>query len=155
MRIHLIPAAVVVWSATALFLLAGPEPRARAADMKFEAHLLWGTDDLKPPAGKDYKSVDPEIKKKLTELPLKWKNWFEVNRKVFSVPSGGSVTVQVSEKCELTVKRLGGGKVEVVLVGKGKVAADQTQAMPKGELLMLSGPAPNATAWLVVLKRVE
>jgi hypothetical protein len=45
--------------------------------------------------------------------------------------------------------------VEVSLVGKGKDVAKRTQKLPKGETLVLGGNAPNATAWLVVLKRLE
>ena len=50
---------------------------------------------------------------------------------------------------------MGGSKVEVVLYGKGKETLRRTQALPKGEMLLLGGNAPNATAWLVVLKRIE
>jgi hypothetical protein len=154
MRLHLFPAAVLVWSAAAAVLFAGAGPSARAADLKFEAHLVWGTDDSKPPAGKDYKPVDPEIRKKLSELPLKWKNWFEVNKKAFSVPPTGT-NVPISDKCELILKIPGGSNVEVALIGKGKEVGRHKQPIAKGELLVLGGPAPNDTGWLVVLKRTE
>jgi hypothetical protein len=29
------------------------------------------------------------------------------------------------------------------------------QKLPKGEILVFGGNAPNATAWLVILKRIE
>jgi len=29
------------------------------------------------------------------------------------------------------------------------------QSLPKGEMLVLGGNAPNSTAWLVALKRIE
>ncbi len=50
---------------------------------------------------------------------------------------------------------LGGAKLEVVLFGKGKETLRRTQTLPKGEMLVLGGNAPNATAWLIVLKRIE
>jgi len=155
MRAKQIPARVVVWFSTALVLLAGVQLGAHAADMKFEEHLLWGTDEAKPPEGKSYTAVQAEVKKKLATLGLKWTNWFEVNRKGFTVGPNGTVHVQISDKCELVVKSLTGATLEVSLIGKGKEVMKRTQSLPKGEMLALGGNAPNSTAWLVVLKRIE
>ena len=83
MRAKRIPATGLGWVVVALVLLACGQSGAQAADMKLQAFLLWGTDDSKPPEGKAYKPVDPEIRQKLKDLPLKWTNWFEVNRKDF------------------------------------------------------------------------
>jgi hypothetical protein len=155
MRAKLIPATGLLWLLTALALLAGSELRAQAADMKFQAFLLWGTDNSKPPEGKDYKPVSADIGQKVKELPLKWTNWFEVNRKDFTVPQGTVKEVAVSEKCQVNVKKLGDSDVEVSLIGKGKEVVKRKQSLPKGEMLVLGGNAPNAKAWLVVLKRIE
>ena len=43
----------------------------------------------------------------------------------------------------------------VALFGKGKETLRRMQNLPKGEMLVLGGNAPNATGWLVVLKRIE
>jgi hypothetical protein len=138
-----------------LLLLAGEAP-AQVAPLKLEAQLVWGTDDSKPPAGKDYKPVEQEIRKKLKELPLKWTNYFEVNRKLLELPAApASRKAALSDKCEVEVKNLGGSNLEVVLIGKGKEVVKRTQALPKGEALVLGGNAPNATAWLVIVKRLE
>jgi len=123
--------------------------------MKLQAFLLWGTDDSKPPAGKTYKPVELEIRQKLKDLPLKWTNWFEVNRKDFAVLEGAAQQVAVSEKCQLNVRRFTGHDLEVTLIGKGKEVVRRKQSLPTGEMLVLGGNAPNATAWLVVLKRLE
>jgi hypothetical protein len=155
MRAKLIPATRLLWFSTALVLLFCAETRAQAADMKFQAFLLWGTDDSKPPEGKAYKPVDPEVSRKLKDLPLKWAHWFEVNRANFAVPQGATKEVPMSEKCQVNVKQLAGSEVEVSLVGKGKEVVKRTQSLPKGEMLVLGGNAPNSTAWLVVLKRIE
>jgi hypothetical protein len=151
----MIPATGLLWFATALAVLAGGELRARAADMKFQSFLLWGTDDTKPPEGKTYKPVTAEIKQKLKELPLKWTTWFEVNRKDFTVLQGKVNEVAISEKCQVNVKKLADSEVEVALIGKGKEVVKRKQSLPIGELLVLGGNAPNSTAWLVVLKRIE
>ena len=143
------------WFSMALVLLACAEFRAQAAEMKFQAFLLWGTDDAKPPEGKAYKPVGPGIMHKLKELPLKWTNWFEVNRKEFTVLLGEVKEVDISEKCKLNVSKISATEVEVLLIGKGKEVVKRKQSLPKGEMLVLGGNAPNSTAWLVALKRIE
>ena len=128
---------------------------APAADIKFEALLLWGTNDNAPPEGKEYTPVPPEVRKKLQELPLKWTNWFVVRRKDFTVAPGTTKEVTMSDKCELKLKVLGGNETEVSLIGKGKEVMKRKQNLPKQEILFLGGNAPNSTAWLVALKRLE
>jgi hypothetical protein len=155
MRAKLIPATGLLWLSTALALLAGGELRAQTADMKFQAFLLWGTDNSKPPEGKAYQPAAPDVRQKLKELPIKWTNWFEVNRKDFAVPQGTVSEVSMSEKCQLRLKKLGDSDVEVTLIGKGKEVVKRKQSLPKGEMLVLGGNAPNSTAWLVVLKRIQ
>jgi len=145
----------VGWFAIALALLAGGQVNAPAADMKLQAFLLWGTDDSKPPEGKDYKPVQLDVRQKLKDLPLKWTNWFEVRHKDIGVVQGATSRVPISEKCQLNVTRGIGPELEVTLIGKGKEVVRRKQALPKGEMLVLGGNAPNSTAWLVVLKRLE
>jgi hypothetical protein len=135
-------------------LTCGPA-RGQAAELKLQTQLVWGTDDSKPPEGKDYKPVEPAIQKKLHELPLKWKNYFEVKRTDFTVAPAGTKKVPLSEKCELNVLNQSNSTVEVSLIGKGKEVVKRTQSLPKGEILVLGGNAPNASAWLVILKRLE
>ena len=127
---------------------------AQAATLKLQVQLLWGTSDEHSP-DPSHKPVDADVKAKLKDLPLKWSNYFEVNRKDFTVAPAGTSKIPLSEKCALEVRDLGGAKLEVVLFGKGKETLRRTQSLPKGEMLVLGGNAPNATAWLVVLKRVE
>lgn len=66
-----------------------------AGDSKFEAQLIWGTNDSKSPDPK-HKPVEAEVQKKLSDLPLKWKNYFEVNRKTMEVPQGESTKAVLS-----------------------------------------------------------
>jgi len=143
---------VAAWLAF-LLLLGGAPLSARAADLKFQIQLVWATDDAKPPTGKDYKPVEPAIRRQIKAL--KWKNYFEVRRIDFSVAPGATKRVPISEKCELDVKDLGKSNVEVVLFGKGKEVARVKQALHKGEIIVPGGDAPNETAWLAILQRVE
>jgi hypothetical protein len=155
MRPKLISAATLTCLATATFFLACGSPSALAADMKFEAMLLWGTNDSTPLAGKDYKPVPPDVLKKLHELPLKWTNWFVVRSNIFSLVRGETKEVTMSDKCQLKLKVIGGNETEVSLIGKGKEVMKRKQALPKTEMLFLGGNAPGSTAWLVALKRLE
>lgn len=129
---------------------------AQAAELKFEATLVWGTDEAQPPTGKNYKPVNAEILDKLKQLPLRWSHWFEVRRKTFVIAPTLKQQVVISDKCQLDVRSSGpDGLLEVVLIGKGKEVVRRQQVLPKGELLALGGNAPNHTAWLVILKRLE
>src|SRR5438552_8785427 len=154
MRAKLISTRLVVWCCAAFVFPALGELRAQAVDLNLETQLLWGTNDKTSPDPK-HKPVEPVIAKKLNDIPLKWSHYFVVKRIGFEVPAGGSKRVPLSEKCDLEVKDLGRSKVEVTHFGKGQAVWKGTQALPKGETLVLGGNAPNATSWLVVLKRIE
>lgn len=122
--------------------------------MKVEAQLVWGTNDKESPDPK-HKPVSEDVRKKLLALPLKWTNYFEVNRKLLSIPVSSLKKEVLSEKCAVEVKNLGKSKVEVLLFGKGEQVEKRTQDFPRGQTLVLAGKAPGETAWLVVLKHVE
>jgi hypothetical protein len=154
MRIRLVPATLAFGFVTALVLAAGSVFSAQAGDSKFQAILAWGTDDTKPPEGKESKPLDPEIRKQLKSL--KWKNYFEVRRVDFVVPPGAMKKTNMSDKCEIEVKDLGSPNIEVALFGKGKeVTRVKRVPLPKGEIFVPYGNAPNETAWLVILRRIE
>lgn len=148
-------AGTLLWVGMMLTLGAGEAAKTSAAEFKLQTQLVWGTDDTKPPEGKDYKPVEAEIQHKLHELPLKWKNYFEVRRTNFSVTATVPKKVPLSEKCELNILSQNNQTVEVALIGKGKEVVKRTQALPKGEILVLGGNAPNASAWLVIVKRID
>jgi hypothetical protein len=141
------------WLGVFAFSIAG-ESRLQAATLKLQVQLIWGTGDDHSPDPK-HKPLESDVKAKLKDLPLKWSNYFEVNRKDFEVPASAATKVPLSEKCELEVKSIGGSKLEIALFGKGKETLRRTQTLAKGEMLVLGGNAPNATAWLIVLKRLE
>lgn len=139
-------------AAVACFLLALPS-MAVAADLKLEAQLIWGTNDAKSP-NPNHKPAEAEVVKKLKRL-FKWSNYFEVNRQRFSVSLAEIKRVVMSKECAVSVRQTGQGEVEVTFFGKGKQVAKVRQDLPKGELLVTGGEAPNATVWVVVLKQVD
>jgi hypothetical protein len=146
--------AIAAWIFAALFFFSAIPARAASGDMKIEAQLIWATNDKQDPNPK-HKPVSPEIREKLSQLPLKWSNYFEVNKVPLDVPKANSRRGKLSEKCELEVKNLDGDQIEVALISKGEPVWKRVQALPKGEILILGGNAPNATAWLVALKRIK
>ena len=127
---------------------------ASDSNVKVEALLIWGTNDSKSPNPK-HKPVEEPVLKKLKELPLKWNHFFEENRKVLEIPSGEARKERLSDKCTVEVKNLGQANMEISLFGRGEPVVKRTQEFPRNEMLVLGGNAPNATAWLVVLKRVD
>ena len=155
MRAASYPTPIAVLFLTIMALAGGVVQRAHAGEeMKIQAILVWGTDESKPPEGKNYKPLDEQITKRLRAL--KWKNYFEVKRIDFTASTGAPKKIAVSDKCELEVQGLGNSKIEVVLYGKGKEAARVKGVLPKNEILVPgSGDAPNENAWLVVLKRLD
>jgi hypothetical protein len=142
--------------ALVLGLLIGNASVARAGEANFEAQLVWATNDEKPPK-EEYKPVDPETRKKLESLGLKWKNFYLVKKTNFETKNGESGKVATSEKSSLAIKLLADKKVEVVFYGKkGEECSRRTQPLKAGEMLVHGGNVPeNATAWLVTLKRVK
>src|SRR5215813_1171268 len=149
MRLRTTLATLSVWLVVASFLCLGGT-RAQAGPMTVEVQLIWGTDAAQSP-NPAHKPVEPDVKKALDGLPLKWTHWFEVNRKRFKLTRGEAKKEPLSEKCAIEVKNLGEANIEVGLFGKGNQVVRRIQKLPKGELVVFGGKAPNATAWLVVL----
>ena len=131
--------------------LAKPKPDT-SPKLQLESLLIWGTNDRQSP-DPTHKPVDADILKKLQKLPLKWTNYFVVNRKVVEVATASPVKIAMSDKCELEVKNLGNANIEVAYFGKREQVVKQ--ALPKGDTLLVGGNAPDSTAWLVVLRRLE
>ncbi len=142
------------WLAVLCFFLTSAGIAAPAKDLEFQALLVWATDAENSP-DHNHKPVEAEVRRKLAELPLKWKNYFEVKREQFTVPRGGSEKATLSDKCKIGVTDVDGRHIEVSLIGKGEPVLKRTQPLSKGEILVLGGNAPDATGWLVVLKRIE
>jgi hypothetical protein len=135
-------------------LLAFTTLAAPAADLKFEAMLVWATNaDASP--NPDHKPVPPDVRKLLKGLPLKWKNFFLVKRINFSMPHRSSKKVALSDKCDIEIRHVVDNEIEVSLIGKGEPVLKRTQTLAEGKTLVLGGNAPDETGWLVVLKRTD
>jgi hypothetical protein len=134
----------------ALLALAAERAQAADASMKIEALLVWVTN-----LQSTNKPVEADIHKKLAQLPLKWANYYEINRDRLTIPASKSVKTQLSDKCAVEVKNLGLSTVEVGLFGQGEQVVRRNQTLPKGDIVAFGGNAPGTNGWLVVLKRLE
>ena len=141
--------------ATTLVLLLGvAAPAVQAEGLKLEAQLIWGANTPTSPDLK-HKPVETEVAEKLKSLPFKWSHYFEVNRKTIAVTRSEAKRVKMSADCEITVQQMDGDMLEVVLFGKGQQVSKIKQSLPKREMLILAGDAPDFTAWFVMLKQKE
>jgi len=141
------------WLLVMLLCLGATAATARA-EMKLEAQLIWGTSD-DVTADPLHKPVDADVAAKLKSLHLQWKNFFVVESKQFTVAKDDTQSAKLSKDCEVKVKNLGHGDVEMTILGRGKEIGKIKQSLPKGELLVTGGNAENSTAWFVALKQLE
>jgi hypothetical protein len=138
-----------------LFSPVVPSLQAKSNDMELEVQLIWATNDATSP-DRDHKPVEEELSKKLGKAFPKWKNFFEVCRKTASIADGATDKLSMSKQCDLELKNLGDGRVEVKQFGNKKLVLKQTEPMSVGHISILGGDvAENNTAWLIVIKRVE
>ena len=124
---------------------------AIAADRKMEACLIWGTNEDKSP-NPSHKPLSGDLAKKLREMPLKWKNYFEVNCQVFAISTTNYSKVVMSKKCYIEVKDKGANNVTVKLYGDGKQVNRVDKPLPKGEVLTLGGDAKDNNAWFITVR---
>ncbi len=121
---------------------------------RFEATLVWGTNDAELP-GSALKPVPPPVARKLAKLPFKWAHYYAVECKEFALDKGQRTKVQMSRECEITVKAVDDETVELALRGQGQPVGKVTQKLVGDELLVTGGNAENFTAWFVVLRRLQ
>jgi hypothetical protein len=137
----------------AALLCAAALGTAAAAERKMEARLIWGTNEEKSP-NPNHKPLDGELAKKLRDMPLKWKNYFEVNKQVFVINDQHYTNVVMSKKCSIEVKDKGANNVTVKLYGEGKQVNRVDKPLPKGEVLTIGGDAKDNNAWLITVRPV-
>jgi len=126
--------------------------RAAAGEAKFEAILIWGTNDEKP-SDPNIKPVSEAVAKKLKDF--KWANYYEIARQTVGVGKDDK-RVQMSKDCVIVIKVLDKDQVEVTLIGKGKTVATMKKELRKGGgCLVTGGKATNSTGWFIILKQVE
>jgi hypothetical protein len=128
------------------------KPAPKPAELKFEAILVWATDDDKPAEKEEeLKAIEPALKEKFKFL--KWKNYFQVgDRKHISIQGAEPKEVKLSHKCKLKLSQTEKEGLQVELIGEGTPVIKKNQTMPLKDILIIGGDDKNATAWMVVLK---
>jgi hypothetical protein len=141
----------IVFCVTGLVLGSAMIAYAASGSLHLDIQLVWGTDSANSPDPKQ-KPVDNALADRLGKS-LKWKHYFEINRKRVDLAGSQPLTVKMSEHCTLTLRSLGGDRVEVKLQGEGKPVSTHTETLKDDWPLILSGDAKNNTAWLVVIQK--
>lgn len=130
----------LVCAAMFFLLLAGMTARA---DLKLEAQLVLGTNE----AQTNGTPVSPQIEKKLKRLPLKWGTYFVISSQQFSLAKN-ETNHMVLGGSEMIVKNLGGERVELMLIDRGKI----TQSLHKGQTLVTNVKDENS---FIVLRQAD
>jgi hypothetical protein len=140
-------------SVCALFFLTICGHAADTGEMRLEAVLVWGTNGQKP-SDSNLKPLEEPLVRKLNKTPYKWKTYYEVERKNVSIPLKSVKQVPMSKHCSLEITYLGDTRIEVKLVGKGKLVSRNVEPLPVGQTMIISGDDKNDTAWLILLRQI-
>lgn len=130
-------------------LQAQDAAKPTTAKYKYKAILVWGTDGDKPD-GQNLKDLDEQVLSKLKKI-FKWRNYFEVNSKPFTITAKETQKINLSPKCDIEIKFDSTDALEVEMIGEGKVVSRVKKAMPYNEWIVLGGDDKNANAWFVLL----
>jgi len=125
----------------------------QAAELKIEAKLIWGTNDESFSDPK-YKPVDEATAAKFKNV-FKWKKYFEVTRKITTIPDRGSRRLPMSDKCVIEITELEGPNVEVTLIGEGKAINKTTHPLRKGDSFTIAGEGKDGSAWFVLITELD
>jgi len=142
------------WVLAACLMLGTDISLAQAGENQLKVQLVWGTDEAKP-RNAEIKELEPKLRKKL-ERVFKWKNYFEIKQEQTALPSTESKRIKLSAKCEIEVRFVDEGTLEVKLFGEGKLTATKRQAfkpLMQGEILVMAGDDKQKfeDAWFVVV----
>jgi hypothetical protein len=136
-------------------ILLGGIAMSLAAERRIEARLVWGTNDEKSP-DPNHKPLEGDLAKRIRDLPLKWKNYFEVNRKNFTISDQQYTNVPMSKHCALEIKDKGANNVTVKMYGpNNKPLGRYDKPLPKGEVLIIGGDDKGSNAWLVTVRAIS
>jgi hypothetical protein len=124
----------------------------RAADLKLEARLIWGSNDEKETV--KYEPLDSELADKLHRT-FKWKNYYEITNKTASIAVSKSADLRMSDACVIRVLNTGASRVEVSCIGHGKQVHKGTYTLVPPQWLVLGGNGSDNTAWFVGLRAVD
>ena len=121
------------------------------ADDKYYVQLIKATNQADPPA-KGAKAVGTKLGEKLS--PLRWKHYWEVERRDTSVPNGKTRKVELSGERAIEIAPNAEGKVEVRLY-RGKQIARKSCHKANDRMMAIFGGDEGQRAWFIVVRRQE
>jgi hypothetical protein len=122
-----------------------------AAQLKLDVKLIWATDDEKY---SKHEKVDPATTEKLRQV-FRWKHYFIIKKTQGIVPSRGTNSFKMSDKCTIEITELEGPRVAVKLIGDGKPVNKVTKDVSPGGSFTIGGDAKDGTGWFVLIKDLE
>jgi hypothetical protein len=126
-----------------LFVAAG----AHAQNLRLDLRLIWGSNETNA----SLQTAEPKIIEGLTNI-FKWTNYYQITNKSATLAPNTSQTVDISSKCRLEIKNLGGEKIEVTIVGEGQALQKVNQPLDNGKWVALAGPDKNNNAYFICIR---
>ena len=120
-------------------------------DEKYYVQLIKATNRPEPPA-KGAKAVGAKIGEQLS--PLRWKYYWEIERRDAVVPTGKPKKIGLSGERAVEVVPAESGKVEVRLY-RGKEVARKSCHKAHERMMAIFGGDEGEQAWFVVVRREE
>jgi hypothetical protein len=121
------------------------------ADDKYYVQLIKATNKSDPPK-KGAKPIGAKLGEQLS--PLRWKYYWEVERRDASVPSDRSKRVDLPGERAIEVMPAVNGKVEVRLY-RGKNLSRKSCHKVNDRMMAIFGGDEGERAWFVVVRRQE
>ena len=121
------------------------------ADDRYYIQLIKATNEADPP-NKGAKPIGTKLGEQLS--PLRWKHYWEIQRRDATVPSGKSKKVELAGERAIEVVPAANGKVEVRLY-RGKNLARKSCHKAHDRMMAIFGGDEGERAWFVVVRREE
>ena len=121
------------------------------ADDKYYVQVIKATNESDPPR-KGAKLIGAKLGEQLS--PLRWKHYWEIERRDATVPAGKSKKVQLSRERTVEVMPAANGKVEVRLY-RGKNLARKSCHKVNDRMMAIFGGDEGRRAWFIVVRRQE
>ena len=121
------------------------------ADDKYYVQLIKATNEPKAPA-RGAKQIGNNLGERLS--PLRWKYYWEVQRREMTVADAKPQKVQLSGERAVELAPVGDGKIEVRLY-RGKELARKSSHRIHDHMMAIFGGDEGEKAWFVVVRREE
>jgi hypothetical protein len=122
-----------------------------AADDKYFVQVIKATNHSDPPS-KGAKPIGAKVGEQLS--PLRWKHYWEVERRDATVPPGKGKKIELGSERAVEVLPAANGKIEVRLY-RGKELARKSCHKANDRMMAIFGGDEGDRAWFVVVRREE